>query len=118
MAKHRLTHQEETFRTQIGQKAVVHRETVPQDKAAIPNRKLCDLGLSLNPVPQNLTYMGSAAVHIYWNDTLKQVFFISQTQPLDLYKCPELLAAKSFDDLLGTMKEMYGKKRPKLRSGF
>lgn len=118
MGKIDISDKEKLFRTQIGQAVQVHRETMPADKAALPNRKLCDLGIEMNPVPEHLRYMGSAAVHIYWNDTLQQVFFASQTQPLDLYNCPEILATKSFDDLLGTLKEMYGKKRPKLRSGF
>lgn len=118
MAKHEFTDKEKLFRTQIGQAATVQRETVSEDKASGPNRVLCDLGLSLNPISKSLTYMGSAAVHIYWNATLEQVFFASQTQPLELYRCPELLASKAFDDLLGTMKEMFGHKRTKLRSGF
>ncbi len=96
----------------------MHRETMQADKAAAPNRKLCDLGLEMNPVPASLTYKGSAAVHIYQSELLEQIFFISQTQPLDLYRCNERVAAKAFDDLLGAMKEMFGHKRPKLRSGF
>lgn len=102
----------------MGQGSTVQRETLAADKAAIPNRKLCDLGLELNPLPDNLAYKGSAAVHIFWNETLQQVFYVSQTAPLDLYKCPEILASKAFDDLLGTMKAFYGHKRPRLRSGF
>lgn len=99
----------------------MQRETMGSEKASIPNRRLCDLGLSLNPFPDNpalATYRGSAAVHIYYNDVLQQLFFVSQTDPLVLYKCPEPLAAKGFDDLVGTMKQMYGKRRGRLRSGF
>lgn len=118
MAKHNFTDKEKLFNTQVGQAATVHRETMQADKAEAPNRKLCDLGLALNPVPASLTYMGSAAVHIYQSEMLKQVFFVSQTQPLELYRCPELLASKAFDDLLGTMKQMFGHKRSRLRSGF
>ena len=111
-------HKDLLFRTQIGQAATVKREDVRSEQAGQANKVLCKLGLSLNPVPKSLKYMGSAAVHIFWNDTLQQVFFISQTQPLDLYDCPEILASKAFDDLLGTMKQQYGHARPKLRSGF
>lgn len=118
MGKIDISDKEKIFRTQVGQSATVSRETISQDKAAIPNRQLCDLGLSLNPISDHLSYKGSAAVHIYWNATLQQVFFCSQVQALDLYKCPESLAMRSFDDLLGTLKEMYGHRRPKLRSGF
>lgn len=118
MGKHNLTNKEKTFTTQIGQAATISRETLPADKAAGPNRKLVDLGIELNPLPKNLAYMGSASIHIYWNQTLQQVFFASQVQPLELYRCPEILASKAFDDLLGVMKEMYGHKRGRLRSGF
>ncbi len=113
-----ISDKEKTFRTQIGQGATIQRETVSAEKAALPNRKLCDLGLELNPIPDHLAYRGSAAVHVFWNDTLQQVFFISQTAPLELYKCPEILATKGFDDLLNTLKQMYGHRRPRLRSGF
>jgi hypothetical protein len=113
-----ISDREKIFRRDVGVASTVQRETISQDKAALPNRALCDLGLSLNPIPDNLAYRGSAAVHIYWNATLQQVFYVSQTAPLELYKCPEPLAIKAFDDLLGVLKEMYGHKRPKLRSGF
>lgn len=118
MAQHNDTDKEKLFKTQIGQSATIQRSIVPAEVAAGPNRHLADIGIALNPLPKNLTYMGSAAVHIHWNDTLKQVFFSSQVQPLDLYKCPEILASKAFDDLLRTLKLMYGHKVGKLRSGF
>ena len=113
-----LNDKEKLFRTQIGQAATVQRKQVGAEMAAIPNRKLADLGLSINPLPDNLDYRGSAAVHVYWNATLQQVFFISQTQPLDLYRCPEPLAQKAFDDLLKQLKTMYGHRPGRLRSGF
>ena len=109
-------HDEQTFLTEIGSKATVQRIVVPKEGAAKPNRALCDLGLECQP--EHTTYMGSAAVHVYMNEILQQLFFVSQTDPLALYKCPEPLAAKAFDDLLGTMKQMYGHRRGRLRSGF
>ena len=111
-------HQDLTFKTQIGQKATVKRDKVRGEDYEHANRNLAKLGDSLNPVKKSLKYMGSAAVHIYWNATLEQVFFVSQTQSLDLYACPEILATKAFDDLLGTLKEQYGHRRSRLRSGF
>ena len=118
MGKIHVKPKEQTFRTQIGQKATVSREQVSNEQVTKANAQLDELGTSLNPVPTSLKYMGSAAVHIYWNETFEQVFFISQVAPLEHNKCPEILAAKSFDDLVGTMKELYGKKRSLLRSGF
>ncbi len=119
MGKHHKTHQEQTFNTQVGVKATVQRTTVPAEAASAPNKHLAELGIACHPVPHTETrYMGSAAVHIYWHDGLQQIYFVSQVQPLDLYRCPEPLASKAFDDLLGTMKAMYGHRRGKLRSGF
>lgn len=113
------SHSEQTFLTDVGVRATVDRRTVGAEAAAEPNRKLAELGLACHPAQHTDTkYMGSAAVHIYWHDELKQVFFVSQTQPLDLYRCPQPLAAKAFDDLVGTMKAMYGQRRGRLRSGF
>lgn len=114
-----ISHDEKTFRTQIGTKASIDRRTVGAETAAAPNRHLAELGLACHPLPDTeLKYMGSAAVHVYWHEMLRQIFFVSQTQPLELYKCPEPLASKAFDDLLQTMKVMYGHKRGRLRSGF
>lgn len=119
MGKQDRKHSDLTFLDSIGQKATVKRETLGAEAAAIPNRKLCDLGRELNPLPlTELEYRGSAAVHIFVHERLNQMFFISQTDPLVLYKCPELIASKAFDDLLGTMKQTYQKRRSKLRSGF
>ena len=114
-----ITHNGMKFRDAIGQKATIQRTTMGGSAASTPNRLLCDLGLSVHPLPNTETkYFGSAAVHIFGHEELKQLFFISQVQPLLLYRCPEPLAAKGFDDLLNTMKEFYGHRRPKLRSGF
>jgi hypothetical protein len=121
MGKSDISHKEMIFRDAIGQKATVEREQATVEEATRPNQLLHDLGATLQgmrPHMQNYRYMGSAAVHIFYNEVLEQVDFISQTAPLDMQGCPEILAAKAFDDLLGTMKEMYGHKRSKLRSGF
>lgn len=109
-------HDEQTFLTQIGSKATVQRIVVPREGARKANRMLCDLGLEC--LPAHTEYKGSAAVHIYVNEILQQLFFVTQTDPLVLYKCPQPLASKAFDDLLGTMKQMYGNRRGRLRSGF
>lgn len=115
------SHKEKIFLDGIGQKATVHRETLSGVKSAVPNRLLCDLGLKMqdsDPQLKHYTYKGSAAVHIYVHEQLGSLVYVSQTQPLDLYNCPEILAAKAFDDLLGEMKKLFGHKRGKLRSGF
>jgi len=114
-----ISHNAKIFRDAVGQKATVQRTQVGGDAAAVPNRILADLGLSMNPLPDTeLKYYGSCAVHIYGHDLLQQIFFVSQIQPLHLYRCPEPLAAKGIDDLVASLKESYGHKRSKLRSGF
>jgi len=122
MGKIDITDQQKIFRDSIGQKATVQRETVGVEQSAIPNRLLCDLGLKFQADEklklQNYRYMGSAAVHIFYQETLKQLDFISQANPLILYRCPEDIAAKAFDDLVREMKAAYGRRHGKLRSGF
>ena len=118
MGNEKVSNKDLTFRTQIGQKATVERQNVSGEGATQANQALMLLGNNCNPLPQNMRYMGSAAVHIFWNETLEIVQFVSQTSPLENQGCPEILASKAFDDLLGTMKQQYGHSRSRLRSGF
>lgn len=112
---------EKIFVDAVGQKATVHRETMGVEKAEDVNRRLAELGLALQGTDTKLkhyTYYGSAAVHIYASKILNSVTYASQTDGLVLYSCPEIMAAKAFDDLLASMKQTYGHNRPRLRSGF
>ena len=122
MSKIDISDKQKIFRDSIGQKATVQRETVGLEQASAPNRLLCDLGLKLQEEPkfklQTYKYLGSAAVHIYLNETFKQLDFVSQANPLVLYRCPEFIAAKAVDDLIREMKAAYGRRHGKLRSGF
>lgn len=122
MGKIDISDQQKIFRDSIGQKATVQRETVGVEQASIPNRMLCDLGLKIQDEPkfklQNYRYLGSAAVHIFYNDTLKQLDFVSQANPLVLYRCSEDIASKAIDDLIREVKAAYGRRHGKLRSGF
>lgn len=116
MGQKHKSDKEKLFDTQLGQQVKVHRETVKGDDVRIRNQMLSDIGESSNPIPKHLTYKGSAAVHIYYNETLKQAFFVSQVGTLG--DCPELLAQAATKDFLGTIMEFFGQRRPKLRSGF
>lgn len=109
--------QKKTFRSQLGISATVQRETVSGDASGRANAKLLEIGRECNPKPENLEHLGSAAFHVYYNETLEQVFFVSQTGST-LGKCPESLAQAGTKDFIGTIMENYGKRRPKLRSGF
>lgn len=113
------SHKDVLFNTQVGVSATVQRQTVGPERAAVPNLALAQLGLACHPSPTTDTkYMGSAAVHIYWHEGFEQIWFVSQTQPLDLYRCPEGLASKAITDLITSIKKMYGRRAGKLRSGF
>lgn len=118
MAKRGLTHAEQNFKKQIGQSATIERTDVKSDAVQVANMKLLSLGAELNPVPGSLKYMGSAAVHVFWNETLQQVFFASQANTLVKQGCPEILAIHATTDLNGELMRAYGHKRPRLRSGF
>lgn len=121
MGKHDIDDKQKIFRDSIGQKAVVAREELGAEKAQIPNRLLCDLGLKfveIDPQLKHYQYRGSAAVHVFANTLVNSLVFVSQADPLILYRCPEPMAAKAFDDLLRRMKATYGKSHGRLRSGF
>lgn len=122
MGKTELSDADKLFRTEIGQRATVKREELGAEHAELMNRRLIDLGLSIQTDPEfklsGYQYRGSAAVHIYSHDMLNLLDFVSQSYPLQLYKCPEELASRAFDDLLRRMKLTYGKSHGKLRSGF
>lgn len=110
-------HNEQKFNTQIGQSATVQRTVEVSEDNATLNAKLRDIGAALNPIKQGDTkYMGSAAMHVYWNEPLRQIFVVSQVNTMN--DCPEALAIKGSKDFMGSLMEQYARKRPKLRSGF
>lgn len=121
MGKHDITDKEKIFRDSIGQKATVHREDIGGDAAERHTRSLIQLGEETQKADDQLKhyeYIGSAAVHVYVNKTLGHVGIITNAQPFIIKDCPEMLAIKAFDDLLRKLKETYGKRHGKLRSGF
>lgn len=118
-----ISHREKTFRTDVGVRATVQHLEMKADDANPINRRLMELGVAAQhseqaPALKDMTYLGSAAVHVYKSEVLGQLFFISQTDPLIVMRCPEMVASAAFNHLLATMKKTYGHKRPRLRSGF
>lgn len=105
------------FRAQRDVSSTVEREKITDERSDVGNRRLDELGQWLNPI-SGMKYMGSAAVHVYWNDTLGHCAFITQASGLRSHECPEPLAQSAMTDLMGTTMEMYGHKRPRKRSGF
>lgn len=114
------SHKDTTFNTKLGTEAVVKRETLSAEGFQRANEILARVGAELlHPVPaatESVTYMGSAAVHIYQSEKLGQLFFVCQLDTLE--GCPEVLASKAMSDLRGGVMERYGRKRQVLRSGF
>lgn len=121
MGKKELTDKEKLFRDQLGQKATVQRFDLSDEKTAIVNRLLCDLGLEMQKVDgqlQHFTYMGSAAVHVFAAPTVDLQVYIPQVKPLHVYRCPQQLANAALLDLERQLKASYGLRTSKLRSGF
>lgn len=116
MGQHHVNDKAKLFKTQIGSQSTIERSKESSELGSQSNKKLNEIGEGLNPIPKNLEYLGSAAFHIYYNKTLEQAFFVNQR--VTLHKCPELLAHAAVKDLIGGIMEYFGKRRPKLRSGF
>lgn len=110
-------HKKKTIRSQIGISATVERTTEKSEDITKENRKLNEMGEKLNPMPKNMRYLGSAAFHIYHNDTLNQVMFVNQAGPT-LNDVNEVICQYAVKDFVGTIMENYGKRRQKFRSGF
>lgn len=116
MGKVDRTDEEKKFLTQLEVGSTVQRERLQNDTARKANLSLQLIGEKCNPSPEHLAYRGSASVHVYYNETLKQMFFVSQTSPMQ--GCSEILAIKAIEDLNQTLRTMYGRKRLVKRSGF
>jgi len=109
-------HKKQLLETEFGQRATVTREELSSELNTRANQTIRSVGEALNPSPNGLQYLGSAAVHVYQSPVLGQVMFVSQTGCIG--HTPEALASKAVHDLKGSLMEQYGKKRRVLRSGF
>lgn len=118
MGNNGRSHGDMNFKKQVGQSATIERHQVKNEEVEKANARLSELGAAVNPVGEYATYMGSVAVHAFWNETLDQVFFVSQNQGFIKAKCPEVLAQAAMADLNESVMESFGHKRPRLRSGF
>jgi len=110
-----LTPMELDFDTGIGQRANVQRRQASNEQTKKCNAALRGIGTELNFNAENMEYMGSMATHVYGSKILKQVFYMTQNCAQEM---PEIVAAKAFEDLRGTIMKSFGHNRPKKRSGF
>lgn len=115
MGQHKDNDRVKLFKTQIGIDATVERTKERGESQERANAKLRELGEELNPMPAGMKYMGSAAMHVYYNETLKQIMMVDQ---YPLKDCPEHLGRVATKNFIGTLMEYFGMRRPKLRSGF
>lgn len=121
MGEHKPTHGEKKFRTQIGVSATVERSSVKEQDAETANRALEAVAAEFcakHPHLAHYRYLGSAAVHVFYNDTLTQLDLISQAHGMAAHRCPEDVAAHACNDLMREMKAVYGKRQGTKRSGF
>jgi hypothetical protein len=104
----------------MGISAQVERSKSKGELAGRANLALGDLAAFIGAANEDhtkeLTYLGSAAIHIWIAPTLNRLFFISQTAPLN--DTPEMVAADAFRQLRGDMENHYGRKRSRKRSGI
>lgn len=112
-------HEKRLYHNQMGLTGTVHREKNHGDLAKQINQKLAEIGLLLQQQKfEHYSYWGSAAVHVFRNETMKHTGFVSQADGLIVNGCTELVAQSATTDLVGTILEKYGHKRPTKRSGF
>lgn len=118
MAKSPRNHSETKFRDQIGISSTIQRSVEQSELGRDANRKLREIGQTMNPLDESkLKYRGSAAFHVYTNDVIGQIFIVNQCGET-LTNLPEALAQVAVKDFNGTIMQSYGRRRPKLRSGF
>lgn len=118
--------EKQTFDTDIGQKVKVERqELLPGQLTEVADETMAKLGVLFgqsDPSIKHLTYLGSAAVHVFGSYSLldkdgkPQLAFFSHTSPLG--RVNELVAGAAGQDLLKSIARRYGRKAPKKRSGF
>lgn len=114
-------HKKQAYKTEMGQKAQIHREDINGTGPAQANDALKRIGQALEELvgPENVKaeYVGSAAIHVYrYGETIKMLEFAAQTRPIiDL---PEHVASSALDALRKDLQAAYGRDVQKLRSGF
>lgn len=111
------SHENITYRSDMGHKAIVDRKELKNDKTGQANRSLELVGKHLEP--PGLKYVGTAAVHVYLKKGLigDELAFICQTGTLT-----SRVAAPVADDaaleLSKQLKFFYTGKMEVKRSGF
>ena len=106
------------YNSEMGQKAVIQRTKIDNEKTDALKEVLKDIGtdlVTLGEAPSGMPYIGSIAVHIYAAPNLNMHAFIVQKA---INSVSEIVASKAIGELKNSVVEYYGHKRQKLRSGF
>lgn len=112
------TQQDQTFQTDVGQKAIVEHHAIENDEYTTALREvLSDMGRDLQltgKVPKELEYVGSFSVHVY-QGSLRNFAFAGVMNPGG---CHRMLADAALSKLREDVEEYYAGTRRKKRSGF
>lgn len=106
------------FTTELGQKAMVSRSEIDNERMSELRSVIADVGQDLEKcgaVPKGMTYCGSLSIHVFKSEILKTAAFatVSNLGSMDFS-----LADGALRELTGSTLMAYGKNRKKLRSGF
>ena len=104
------------FQNTLHHSAKVTRDNVTGEEVTKANAMLRDIGADLNPIPKNLIYKGSMAIHIYQSEIQGHDFFMGQVNTLA--DTPEETASAALSNLRGDAQNYYGRTRQTKRSGF
>lgn len=110
------SNKDKVYLNELGMKARVDRGKFTGDEARTANRTLREMGTQLNPIPETLEYLGSAAFHVYVAPVTGFVQLVSQIDTMQ--DCPVYYANAAQANFNNDLLEFYTGKRRKRRSGF
>jgi len=114
------TQQDQTFESDLGQKAIVEHVTLEQDNYTTELAQVLeDMALDMQKVgkaPKEYEYLGSFAVHIYASSMQGNFAFSGNLNPKP--GCHRMLADAALKKLRQDVEEYFTGRRQKLRSGF
>ena len=105
------------FQTEMGQKAVVERSEIENERMHQLREVLADIGRDVaasGEIPKGMEYVGSLSVHVYKSEILRTAAFmqLSNLGTLDYH-----LADAALRELTGQVYMKFGKEKGKRRSG-
>lgn len=106
----RIKHQQALYRD-----GDIRRESYDSEMKAEASEYLRVIGKGLNP-NEKLTYMGSAAVHVYMAEALGQMYYV--TQDCMSKAVQEVYASGAIEELMRSVAKNFGRDLPTKRSGF